>query len=451
MDENYNDIIIDFGKIWKILLYRKYWVLLCFVIVVSLSVFITLSTKKTYTTEAKIFINKSSSTNLSDINPFVVSDTGASAGGLSSLLGGGGVSNLGNEIEILKSPMVLDQVIRDNNLRYKSGLKKGKYLSAEALLDKNLVIELSKSSNVIKISYKSKDPKYSYDIVCSILNNYKKVYEQINSKKAINDRDFLEKSYVNAKKSVEAKISGIKQFISGNNAAEVPSGLGLVGLYDKRLNSEMRNSLKSDVENKKLKSELDMEVEKLKLLKTKYEWSNLVANMAENSTNVVILKAPVQLENFEGSMPDLGINIILALIISAISSLALIIGLESADSKLTYSDLDEKRLSSNINNIDFSNLQIEAITNNLNKTGLISLVDDDLKNKFADLALQNKLELSVTSQNDSIDRHIQNIRNSQQLIFLVQVGHTDKKLYKKIKDICAKFKKNIVNEFDILC
>ena len=90
MDDNYDDIIIDFGKIWKILLYRKYWILLCFVIIVSISVFLTLLTEKTYTTETKIFINKSSSTNLSDINPFVVSDTGGASGGLSSLLGGGG-------------------------------------------------------------------------------------------------------------------------------------------------------------------------------------------------------------------------------------------------------------------------------------------------------------------------------------------------------------------------
>ncbi|MDD3012585.1 MAG: Wzz/FepE/Etk N-terminal domain-containing protein [Candidatus Gastranaerophilales bacterium] len=123
-NQNSDEIIIDFNKIWRIICYRKSLIITCFVLAIILSGLLTILMPKKYETEAKLLINKSSSTNLADINPFIISDAvDIGGGGMSSLLGGS--SNLSNEIEILKSPLVLDPVIKINNLKYKKGKKTG--------------------------------------------------------------------------------------------------------------------------------------------------------------------------------------------------------------------------------------------------------------------------------------------------------------------------------------
>ena len=57
---------------------------------------------------------------------------------------GGGSSDINNEIEILKSPLVLNSVIKSNNLKYKKGRKKGEFLSVEDFLRKILTLKMLK-------------------------------------------------------------------------------------------------------------------------------------------------------------------------------------------------------------------------------------------------------------------------------------------------------------------
>jgi uncharacterized protein involved in exopolysaccharide biosynthesis len=447
------ELTIDFAKLWKIILYRKTWIISCFILVALITTFLTLTYPKKYTVNAKILINKSSSTNLADINPFIVSDISASSG-FSGMLGGLS-SNLNNEIEILKSPLVIESVIKENDLKYANGPKKGEYLSTNDFLGKNIIIENLKGSNIISISYKSSKRELAYSAVNSIIKYYKDIYETINSNKASKDTSFLEKSYLDTQKTVNQKISKIKNFSEDNNTGSTVSGnLSniLLRKYDRRIGDDLGSASKDAVENKKLETDLDMELEKLKMLKQKYEWSSLVENMSKNTSNMIVLKYPELPESYEYKKPNLQINIIIALIAAfSLSSIAIFI-LEKADKKLTYSALDEKSIILNkSNNIDIYDIKTNAFLKNAKHIGLISLAKEGVTQEFANLVSQSlrntDIKINLSKHNSPMDQHIQNIVTSEYVVFLTQLNHTDKKIYLKLNDLCKKANKDYLTCF----
>jgi uncharacterized protein involved in exopolysaccharide biosynthesis len=204
---------IDLNKIWHIIIHRKILIALCYVVILSIVALLTLFVlPKMYNSEARILINRASTTNLSEINPFVISELskGIALGG--SYLASS-ASSLDDDIAVIKSPIVLDDVIKQNNIKYTTGLKTGKYIVSKDFPTENLEIKPAKDSiNVITISYKSTDPKYSYNIVNSVLKAYKKAFEIINSKKATDDRQFLETFYNNAMQEFNKKADKLKEY-----------------------------------------------------------------------------------------------------------------------------------------------------------------------------------------------------------------------------------------------
>jgi|GEM_PF-1798299 len=75
------------------------------------------------------------------------------------------------QIEILKSATILDQVIRQFNMRYKDGPKKGEYLS---YLDINEHFEVTADRNVdiVELKYKDPNPKKAKEILQSVVDSY---------------------------------------------------------------------------------------------------------------------------------------------------------------------------------------------------------------------------------------------------------------------------------------
>ena len=75
-----------------------------------------------------------------EINPYAIEELGT-GGGMAALLSGGGGA-LTNELELMQSPLVIDKVIKENNLVYKKkwgilpNKKEGEYLSTQAFLGK---------------------------------------------------------------------------------------------------------------------------------------------------------------------------------------------------------------------------------------------------------------------------------------------------------------------------
>ncbi|EKE02199.1 MAG: hypothetical protein ACD_20C00413G0023 [uncultured bacterium] len=442
------EITISFNKLWHIIWSRKFVIIICFITFLVLAVIKFNITPKKYISETRLLINNASSTNLSDINPFVVSDGGGSMSGVQSFFRSS--SNIDAEIEIMKSPLVMDKVIKDNNLKYTSGLKAGRYLETRVFLNPNLRISNIRGTNIVSISYKSHDPKFSYSIVNTLINNYKGIYEDINSKKASKDKEFIQNSYLKAKKAVDEKIAQLKQFKSSslNNSGTTSGGInGLLSLYDKRISKDSINLSKANLDNRKLEVELEQEIEKLKMLKSKYEWISLVENMSKNATNVVILKQPEILEKTEFSEPNLKHNIIVALLISfSVSSLLLLL-LEKINPKFTYSALDDKSIVfDNRSDIDISDIKANMLLKNAKQISLISLSKEGNTQEFANLLSQSlrssDMRVSLSKENNSIDEHIQNVVSSEYVVFLTQLNHTDKKVYYKLREFCKKANKD---------
>jgi capsular exopolysaccharide synthesis family protein len=75
------------------------------------------------------------------------------------------------QIEILKSATILDQVIRQFNMRYKDGPKKGEYIS---YLDINEHFEVTADRNVdiVELKYKDPNPKKAKEILQSVVDSY---------------------------------------------------------------------------------------------------------------------------------------------------------------------------------------------------------------------------------------------------------------------------------------
>lgn len=445
--EDNPEIEIDFKKILLIIWQRKISIIVCFIVFVLGAAVLTQFMDKKYLSEAKILINKTNSTNLADINPFIISDLSSRASGVSSLLGVG--SNLASEIEIIKSPLVIDRVIKENNLRYEKGPKQGEFISTETFLQGDISIKEIQKSKIIVIGYKSQDPETSYNIVKSIIKNYKEVYENINSRKASNDRKFIEESYLQAKKSLENKISKLKNF-KGISSGGVSINYGVLSLYDKKLGRDIKNLVASNLKSKKAEIELEQDIEKLKMLKTKYEWISLVENLSKNVTNVVVLKRPELRKDFEYKEPLLEINLLLGAVLGVIFSLIIVLYKEITDSKLTLSEIDDKMPIVLNKKFNINELESQICLNNINSLSIISLTEEKKKVKFLkkleDLTLSQNLQVNITS-NSSIPELIKTIKTRNNLILLSQVNYTDKNTYKQIKSAFSKLNKEAISEF----
>jgi len=299
-----SEIIIDFNKALNTVIDNKKAIFICFIIFMILGIFLNFTLPKKYTSEAKILIKKTGSTNLSYINPYIIPETAENNNHNGFLT----VKNsLNEEIEIIKSPLVIDNTIKENNLKYNKGSAKGNYLSTEDFLRTNFNISKLKDADIIYISYKSKNPVLSYNIINSIINNYKSIQENINFEKAANDSVFLQKACLKAEKELNLKINQLKKYNNQTESLTVGSStpnLSMLGFYDKRFKQKLKQISDNQTNFKKLEREITRKSEDLDTLKKKLEWSLLVEEMSKNTTNIIILQSPKVKEKHAFSEPQ---------------------------------------------------------------------------------------------------------------------------------------------------
>lgn len=434
-----DEIIVDFSKVFKILNYRKFLIAKIFTVFIIIFAVLTFITPKKFETNADLYVNKSNNTNLTELNPYAISSlTGGE--GISSLLGAG-ASNLQNEIEIIQSPLIMDRVIKDNNLRYKKGPKKGEFLSTRDFLKKNISIENRKGSNIISISYKSKTPLQSYNVINSIITNYQKTNEEINTKKAVNDKKLLEGSYAQANKTLNQKLSAMKH--SGGMPTTAMAGMGMMAAlrgHSRAISGAVGSVQSQVVEGQKSQIAVDQEVEKLKLVKTKLEWTNLVEKMSKETSNVIVLKHPELKRSFEASEPKLLVNLILGIIFAIFASIFAVILAENTDKSITYSELGDNIIYDIEKNID--DLKLILLANSKKELSLVVFdgFQDRILKDLAEFKNLNIIKASISSKT------IDDISNADKLIFASKIGKTSKKIYQQIKNVCAETQKNIYTE-----
>ena len=447
--ENYNynqeldeELTIDLKKIFCSLWSRKFLISKVFLIILLCFVILTFISPKKYKVDSDLYINKANNTNMMEINPYAIEELGGAGGGMAALMSGGGGA-LTNELELMQSPLVIDKVIRENNLVYKKKFgiipnkKEGEYISTAAFLKKNISFENKKGTNVITIEYKSKNPELAYNIVNSIINNYIELHKQLNSEKSKSDKKVIEAEYNKAKKALNTKLnssSGLPE-----QALATSGNMSAMSAFSKSAQQAMANLKGQVIQGQKSRAEITEEAEKVAALSSKLEWAKMVDEMSDSS-KVLVLKEPQKLRDFEYSSPKLLINILLGIIFGFIASLFAVIFAENTDKKLTYSmlgdniiyDLEE----------DFSDLKLLLLANADKHISIVTFEDipNNILSKFENIRNINFVKADISNE------FVNNIKTSDKVILVESVGKTNSKLYKQIKSMLGEMNKNIISE-----
>ena len=346
---------------------------------------------------------------------------------------------INNEIQLMLSELVLDKVIRDNDIKYKKGKKKGEYLSADAFYKKgkSLKIENIKNTNVITIKYKAKKPDFAYGVVSSLIANYVELHKEINTQKSKSDKQLLEEEYEKTKAQLDSKInqtSGLPSHTMSNIG-----NLSAMSAFSKTA-SHAINSLKNQyLEGQKSQFAVSEESQKLAHIATKLEWAKMVEYLSDDS-KVLVLKEPKHLRPFENSSPKLLINIIMGCIFGVFASLAALIYKEQTDDKLTYTSLSNNIIYDGTTNIDL--IKTEILGYCPKTTLLVSLTQ--LSQEF----INNIQSLPNTKfiYADLNTEFIEEINAHDGIMIISKIQDTSKDTYKKIISIIKKHNKIIIDD-----
>lgn len=435
------ELTIDLKKIFFVLWNKKYLIIKIFFTILVLFITLTFILPKKYSVESDLYINKANSSNMMEINPYAIEELGG-AGGVAALMAGGG-GTLINEMELIQSPLVIDKVIRENNLVYKKrwgiipNKKEGEFISTKAFLKKNISFENKKGTNVLSIEYKNKDPELAYNVVNSIINNYIELHKQLNSDKAKSDQKILEAEYNRAKQVLNQKVntmSGLPEqsmMSTGNLAA-----MGAFSNSAQRALSTLKGQV---VSGERSRIEVTEEAAKVANLSSKLEWAKMVDKMSDSS-KVLVIKEPQKLRDFEYSSPKLLINILLGIVFGFIASLFAVIFAEITDKKLTYSMLGENIIYDLEN--DFSDLKLLLLANQDKNISLVCF-ENIPENIIPQLQSFRNIHLIKA---DISGEFVESVKNSAEVIIFATVGKTNSKLYKQIKTMLMEMNKKVAQE-----
>ena len=437
-DELDDELTIDLKKIFFALWSRKLLIVKTFMVVLIFFIALTYIMPKKYKVESDLYINKANNSNMMEINPYAIEELGGSDG-MAAIMSGGNIA-LTNELELMQSPLVIDKVIRENNLRFKKlfGIiktkKTGEYLTTDKFLKKNISIENKKGTNVVTIEYKNKDPELAYNVVNSIINNYIELHKQLNSEKAKSDKKVIESEYNKAKMALKHKMNSVSGL--PEQAAATTGTLSAMSAFSKPAQQAMANLKGQIIAGQKSRIAVTEEAEKVAALSSKLEWAKMVDEMSDSS-KVLVLKEPQKLRDFEYSSPKLLINILLGLVFGFLASLFAVIAAENLDKKLTYSMLGDNIIYDLEN--DFSDLKLFLLAN-LDKKISIAVFENIPQNIVEQL--QNYKNVSLIKA-DITSEFVQDLKNSNEIVLFLTVGKTNSKLYKQIKTMLDEMNKKI--------
>lgn len=431
------ELTIDFKKIVFAIWNRKYLVIKVFTLILIFFIAITFILPKKYKIESDLYINKANSSNMMEINPYAIEELGA-GGGMAALMSGGG--GLTNELELIQSPLVIDKVIRENNLVYKKkwgiipNKKEGEYISTTAFLKKNISFENKKGTNVLSIEYKNKDPELAYNVVNSIITNYVALHKELNAEKSKSDKKVIETEYNKAKAALNSKVNTISGL---PEQAMVSTGnLTAMSAFSRSAQQAMSNIKGQIVAGEKSRIAVTEEAAKVAALSSKLEWAKMVEEMSDSS-KVLVLKEPQKLRDFEYSSPKLLINILLGIVFGAIAALFAVIIAENTDKKLSYSMLGENIIY-NIDN-DFSDLKLLLLANQDKKIATVCF--ENIPSNIEE-QLRTYRNLSLVKA-DISNEFVQSVKNSDEILIFATVGKTNSKFYKQIKTMLTEMNKKV--------
>lgn len=432
------EISINIKKIFMTIWSRKFLLINIFFIVLLFFVSLTFILPKKYVVTADLYINKSNNSNMVELNPYVISELGAS-GGMAALMSGGG--NLANELELIQSSLVIDKVVRENNIVYtkKFGIlpnkKEGEFLSTKDFLKKNISFDNKKGTNLLSIKYKSKEPAVAFGVVSSIINNYVALHKQLNAEKSQSDKQIIEKAYASAKKGLDDKVRKVSGMPS--NALTNTGNIAMMGAFSNSASKAIGTIQNQYIQGTKSEIEVKEEAAKLAELSKKLEWAKLVAEMSDSS-KVLVLKEPIQPRDFEKASPKLFTNILLGIVFGFIIAIFVLIYKEITDKKLSLSMLSENIIYDI--STDISELKLFLLTKQNKQIAFVPFVQIP---NFVIEQLQEFNNLKII-QPELSNSFVNRLQSASEVVLLSSISKTDSKKYKQIRRILSDIKKPVL-------
>lgn len=433
-----DEITINLKSIFLAFWSRRRLLVIVFSIVLLYFIASTYFLEKKWTVNTDLYINKANSSNYLEINPYAIEE----ASGLASLLST--QEPLADELELIQSPLVIDKVILENNLRFDKLFgfiptkKTGEYLTTEKFLKGSKIsFENKKGTHVLSISYTSKYKDIAYGVVTSIITNYIELHKELNSEKSKSDKKIIESEYRKAKADLTKKV---------NSASGLPTAslsgtgnLAAMSAFSRSAQSAMSTLRGQYLAGEKARVEITEDTEKVTQLASKLEWARLVEEMSDSS-KVLVIKEPKPLRDWEYSSPKLFKNIIFGIIFGILYSLIAFIIAEILDKKLSFLRLDDNVIYDL--DTDFDSLLEEVISHSNMKTGFVFFEELPMSvyDRFKDF--QNIIPIKADITN-SFKESLAKVDN---IVAFASIGKTSSKKYKLVKKMISNLNKTILYE-----
>ena len=224
----------------SILVRRRKLIVGSIILGVTLAILANAIMKPVYQASATVELNKASSGAL---------DIGFGGSGLSSMAGGDDLdTDLKTQAQVLKSDALAMTVIEDLNLSAQAPFMDAKHppvdLSVEAnvnpedrgrltsIFQSHLRVDSVAGTRLIKVSFRSRDPKQAAVVANAIISSYKKLYLQSHYAAVSEASDWMTKQLSNLKANVEASEKQVTDFEKANGILTIPSETSVPGGQD---------------------------------------------------------------------------------------------------------------------------------------------------------------------------------------------------------------------------
>ncbi|MEG4441370.1 polysaccharide biosynthesis tyrosine autokinase [Microcoleus sp. AT9_B5] len=239
---------IGLQEYWQVLKRRWLPALAVFASVLALTTYTTLKEKPIYEAEGKLLFKKTTpGSTLTELGKEIGQLTPAAE-----------QSNpLTTEIELIRSLEIIEKTI--DRLQLKD--EENNHLKTKDFL-KNLTVATIRGADILKISYKHKDPKVAADVVKLMMKYYIDNNQKVNRLEAVSVRQFIEKKLPNSEKNMRKAATELRKFKEDNKVVnleeEAKSAVAVMAGLESQIDQAKSDLLRTSAKSKAFEDELQM-------------------------------------------------------------------------------------------------------------------------------------------------------------------------------------------------
>ncbi len=243
---------IDFNKYWLILKRRWLPSSAVFLIVMIAAIVMSSLQKPVYEASGKLLFKKR------DFASTILNEGTASIGQLESLSNQN--SPIDTEAEVLRSIPLIEKTIAALNLKRSSG----EPVAAEDVIDK-LSIRGIKGTDILSISYQSRNPKEAAAIVNQLIETYIESNILINRTEAKAAREFITQQLPKTEANLRRAESRLRKFDEINNIVSLPdeakSAVDSIATLNQKLSDVQASLANTSAQSRALRNKLGLDGE----------------------------------------------------------------------------------------------------------------------------------------------------------------------------------------------